>query len=84
VAPRPKKKEAKRKIVADRVDGLLKTYAAQRPSQNRSGREIARLLRRELGTVWSGRSIHEFGKRDVVEVVSAVDQRGARPPPTKR
>jgi len=45
-------------------------------SQNRSGDEIARLLRREL-KAWVGKSIHEIRKRDVVEVVTAVDQRGA-------
>jgi integrase len=46
-------------------------------SQNRSGDEIARLLRREVGKPWSGRSIHEISKRDVVEVVTAIEQRGA-------
>jgi integrase len=35
------------------------------------------LLRREVGKPWAGRSIHSIGKRDVVEVVSAVVQRGA-------
>jgi integrase len=46
-------------------------------SQNRSGGEIARLLRREIGKTWAGRSIHEIKKRDVVEVVTAIEQRGA-------
>ena len=41
------------------------------------GRGDRRLLRRELGKAWAGRSIHEITKRDVVEVVSAVEQRGA-------
>jgi integrase len=39
--------------------------------------EISRLLRREVGKPWAGRSIHEVTKRDVVEVVSAIEQRGA-------
>jgi hypothetical protein len=34
-------------------------------------------LRREIGKAWAGKSIHEIGKRDVVEVVSAIEQRGA-------
>jgi integrase len=63
--------------VADRVEDLLGTFIAQRLSQNRSGREIARLLRREIGRTWVGRSIHEISKRDVVEVVTAIEQRGA-------
>jgi integrase len=71
------KREAKRRAVTDRVEDLLETFIAQHLSQNRSGREISRLLRREVGKPWAGRSIHEISKRDVVEVVSAIEQRGA-------
>jgi integrase len=71
------KREAKRRVVADRVEDLLETFIAQRLSQNRSVREISRLLRREIGKPWSSRSIHEITKRDVVEVISAIEQRGA-------
>lgn len=75
--PAAEKRERKRRVVADRVEDLLETFIDQRLSQNRSGAEIARLLRREIGKPWVGRSIHEIGKRDVVEVVSAIEQRGA-------
>ncbi len=71
------KQAARRRLVVDRVDDLLETYIAQHLAQNRSGGEIGRLLRRELGQSWGGRSIHDITKRDVVEVVSAVQQRGA-------
>ena len=71
------KREAKRRAVTDRVEDLLETFIAQHLSQNRSGREISRLLRREVGKAWAGRSIHEISKRDVVEVVTAIEQRGA-------
>jgi integrase len=46
-------------------------------SQNRSAGEISRLLHREVGKPRGNRSIHEISKRDVVEVVSAIEQRGA-------
>jgi integrase len=75
--PAAEKRAARRRIVADRVEDVLETFIAQRLSQNRSGDEIARLLRREVGKPWSGRSIHEISKRDVVEVVTAIEQRGA-------
>ena len=75
--PASEKREAKRRVVADRVEDLLEGFIAQHLSQNRSGREISRLLRREVGKPWAGRSIHEISKRDVVEVVSAIEQRGA-------
>jgi integrase len=75
--PAAEKRERKRRAVADRVEDLLEAFIDQRLSQNRSGGEIARLLRREMGKAWAGRSIHEIGKRDVVEVISAIEQRGA-------
>jgi integrase len=75
--PAAEKREAKRRVVADRVEDLLETFIAQRLSQNRSVQEISRLLRREIGKPWSSRSIHEITKRDVVEVISAIEQRGA-------
>src|SRR2546428_8345799 len=75
--PAAEKREAKRRVVADRVEDLLEAFISQRLSQNRSGGEIARLLRREVGKTWAGRSIHQITKRDVVELVSAIEQRGA-------
>ena len=75
--PAAEKREIKRRVVADRVEDLLETFVDQRLSQNRSGAEIARLLRREMAKTWAGKSVHEIGKRDVVEVVSAIEQRGA-------
>jgi integrase len=74
--PAAEKRERKRRVVVDRVEDLVETYIEQRLSQNRSGAEIARLLRREIGRVWAGRTVHQIGKRDVVEVVSAIEQRG--------
>jgi integrase len=75
--PAAEKRAARRRIVADLVEDLLEAFIAQRLSQNRSGGEIARLLRREIGKTWAGRSIHEISKRDVVEVITAIEQRGA-------
>src|SRR5262249_15307346 len=74
--PAAEKREAKRRVVADRVEDLLEMFIAQL-SQNRSGGEVSRLLRREVGKPWADRSIHEITKRDVVEVVAAIEQRGA-------
>jgi integrase len=71
------KQEAKRRIVADQVADLLETFISQHVSQNRSAAETSRLLRREVGKSWGTRSIHEIGKRDVVELISAIEQRGA-------
>jgi integrase len=75
--PAAEKRDRRRRVVADRVEDLLESFIAQRLSQNRSGKEIARLLRREVGKAWTGKSIHELSKRDVVEVIWAIEQRGA-------
>jgi hypothetical protein len=71
------KKDSRRRMVADRVDDLLEAFIAQHISQNRSAPEISRMLRREVGSAWGTRSIHEITKRDVIDVVSAIEQRGA-------
>ena len=75
--PAAEKREAKRRVVADLVEDLLETFITQRLSQNRSAAETSRLLRREVGKPWGGRSVHAISKRDVVQVVSAIVQRGA-------
>src|SRR5262245_9039458 len=61
--PAAEKRQAKRRVVADRVEDLLEMFITQRLSQNRSAGEISRLLRREVGQAWAGRSIHEITKR---------------------
>jgi hypothetical protein len=71
------KREARRRIVADQVEDLVEAFIAQHVSKNCSAYEISRLLRREVGKPWTGKSIHEITKRDVVELISAIDQRGS-------
>ena len=75
--PAAEKRESKRRIVADQFGPLLEQFISQRLEQKRSGAEIARVLRREFSSRWAGTSIHVIGKRDVVDVVSAIEQRGA-------
>jgi integrase len=58
-------------------DCLALGAITQRLSQNRCAGEISRLLHREFGQPWTGKSIHKITKRDVVEVVTAIQQRGA-------
>src|SRR5436190_2424449 len=68
------KREAKRRVVADRVEDLLEGFISQRLARNRSKEEVGRLLRREVGKPWADKSIHEISKRDVVDLVTAIDQ----------
>jgi hypothetical protein len=71
------KSEAKRRMVVDRVEDVLEAFITQHVSRNRSAREVSQMLRREIGSVWGSRSIHEISKRDVIEVITAIEQRGA-------
>src|SRR2546427_3126578 len=50
--PAAEKREAKRRIGADRVEDLLEAFLFQRLSQNRPAAQISRLLRREVGRTW--------------------------------
>jgi integrase len=75
--PAGEKREARRRIVVDRVADVLESYIAQYVSRNRSAGEITRLLRREVCRAWGDRTIHDITKRDVVEVISSIEQRGA-------
>ena len=75
--PAAEKLQSKCRAAVDRIEALLETYIIQRLAQNRSAAETSRLVRREVGTPWVGRSVHSISKRDVVDLISAIVQRGA-------
>jgi integrase len=75
--PAAEKRQSKCRAVADRIGDLLESFVTQRLAQNRSAAETSRLLRREVGIPWAGRSVHSVSKRDVVDLISAIVQRGA-------
>jgi len=74
--PAAEKQQARRRLVADRVDDVVELFIADHVSKNRSGREISRLLRRELIPSWGNRSVHEIDRRQVIELVTSVAARG--------
>jgi integrase len=75
--PAAEKRQSKCRAVADRIGDLLESFVIQRLAPNRSAAEISRLLRREVGIPWAGRSVHSISKRDVVDLISAIVHRGA-------
>ena len=68
--PAAEKREARRRLVTDRVDDLV-------PSKRRSAAEITRILKREIVGRWGSRSVHDVTRRDVIELVSEIVDRGA-------
>ena len=75
--PATEKQHKRKKLIADQVSDVLEAYIHQHVAQRRSAREIERLLTRELVGAWGGRSIHSIRKRDVIELIGAVVERGA-------
>jgi integrase len=75
--PAAEKREARRRITADCVSDLVENFISQYVSQRRSAGELSRQLRREVGAAWGNRSIHEITKRNVIELATAIVQRGA-------
>src|SRR5215210_1806673 len=75
--PAGEKREARRRLVTDRVDDLVDAFIKQHVSKRRSAAEISRILKREIVGRWGARSIHDVTRRDVIELVSEIVDRGA-------
>ena len=75
--PASEKREARRRITVDTVTEIVALYTKQHLSKRRSGGEMTRLLQRELVARWGSRSIHEISKRDIIDLITAVVDRGA-------
>ncbi len=74
--PAAEKQQARRRLVADRIEDVIELFIREHVSNNRSAREISRLLRREVIPHWGRRSIHEIGKRHIIELVTEIAARG--------
>jgi len=75
--PAEEKKQSRRRLVVDGIDDLVETYIRERVSGIRTAKKISNLLRRDVLPRWGTKSVHEIKKRDVIELVNDVSQRGA-------
>lgn len=75
--PATEKREARRRLVTDRVDDLIEAFIKQHVSKRRSAGEIGRILKREIVARWGSRSVHAIKRRDIIELVSEIVDRGA-------
>jgi integrase len=71
------KLEARRRLTADTVPEVIGLYAKLHLSQRRSGREVMQILQRNLVDRVGSRSVHSISKRDVIDLVNAVVDRGS-------
>jgi integrase len=74
--PAAEKANSRRRLVVDRVDGLVETFILERLSGIRSGPRVASRLRNDVIPRWGTKSIHEIKRHDIVDLVSEVAQRG--------
>ncbi len=77
--PAEEKKQSRRRLVVDRVDDLVEVFIREHVSQIKTSNKIANLLRRDVLPDWATKSVHEIKKRDVIDLVSTVSQRGTYP-----
>ena len=75
--PATEKLEARRRLTADTVAEVVALYGKLHLSQRRSGRELMRILQRDLVDRLGSRSVHSISKRDIIDVVNAVVDRGS-------
>lgn len=69
--------ERKAKAAALTVADLVESYITRHASTKRSGKEIARRLRRNVSDVIGAIKLADFGRRDVTRCVDVVKDRGA-------
>jgi Arm DNA-binding domain len=74
--PAAEKKEAKRRLVADRIDDLVEAFIVERIAGLRTAKKLQSQLRREIVSRWGDKSIHEIKRRDVIDLVAEVTLRG--------
>ena len=74
--PATEKQQAKRRLVADRLEELVETFIVQHVSRLRTAKKMERRLRRDVVGRWGNESIHEIKKRDVIEFVTELMERG--------
>jgi len=62
--PAEEKKQARRRLVVDRVDDLVEAFIREHVSGIRTGKKITNLLRRDVVAHWGAMSVDEIKKRD--------------------
>jgi hypothetical protein len=75
--PATEKLEARRRLTADTVAEVVALYGRLHLSQRRSGPELIRVLQRNLIDHLGARSVHAISKRDIIDLVNAVVDRGS-------
>lgn len=74
---RKAKAEAAAQSDRDRVAAVIDLFLKRHASHNRRGDDVAAMFRREVIGKWGGRDIQTIVRRDVIEVLDAIVDRGS-------
>lgn len=61
----------------DKVDAVIDLFLKRHASHNRRGDDVAAMFRREILGKWGARDIQTIAKRDVIDVLDAIVDRGS-------
>lgn len=61
----------------DKVKTVIADFMKRHAVHNRRASDVAAMFRREIIPAWGERDIHEIGKRDLIEVLDAIVDRGS-------
>lgn len=77
IDPQAEKRDMRQKIGQDRVRDLVATFLVKHAANNRSASETKRIFDRNVLPVIGSRSVHEVRKRDIIDILHKVEERGA-------
>jgi integrase len=75
--PAGEKRQARIKSTLDILDTVVDSYLLRFASRNRSVGETKRILKREVLSAWSGKSIHSITKQDIIALLDRIVDRGS-------
>jgi integrase len=61
----------------DKLAAVIELFLKRHASHNRRGNDVAAMFRREIMAKWGSRDIQSISKRDVIEVLDAIVDRGS-------
>ncbi len=76
-AKKAAKAEASADTDRDRLSNVIDLFMRRHASRNRRGDEVLAMFRREIMDKWGDRDIHSITKRDVIEVLDGIVDRGS-------
>lgn len=75
--PAAERRERKRMAATDRVTDVFQEFLDKHAVNNNTGDEVERAFRQDVEPVWKARTIHQITRKDVIQLIEKVEQRGS-------